>query len=229
MGVEFDYTSGVIFQMQAGYGEEFTTGTTSEFTTETSWTNEVDFGGKVENFPNEYGQQVWDWAQHCQYEMRPYQYELIETSSFGQETRYTVLDYIVPEGSPFMDQYGGESFGLDRSDSEAMANCHNGNVTGNTPQTSNDQFSAYPDGSATFNVVANDTGNNLRITGTTQPQNGNVSFTEHSITYTPDEGFTGTDSFTYTISDGTTTSEGTVTVEVAPAELFLPMINRLGG
>lgn len=223
IGVEFDFTTGVIFQVQVGYGQEFTTGTTAEHTTETSWTDALEFGGRVDGFPAAYNGQAWVLG--CGYEIRPYYYELIETSSFGQETRYPVLDYIVPDVS-VTDALGNSSAGLDRLNVAAMANCANGNQTGSTPLANNDEGVMGAGGVATFNVLANDVGNQLRIVNVSQPQNGQASFGERTITYTPNAGFVGTDSFSYTISDGVTTSEGNITVTVTLRTLFLPAISR---
>ncbi|MEP5566377.1 MAG: retention module-containing protein, partial [Halioglobus sp.] len=53
----------------------------------------------------------------------------------------------------------------------------------------------------------------------TQPENGTaVLNSDDTVTYTPDEGFSGTDTFTYTAvgPDGTQRDSATVTVEVAP-------------
>ncbi len=68
-------------------------------------------------------------------------------------------------------------------------------------------------------VLANDTdaeGNRLSATVVENPKNGSYTFTsDGSFTYTPLEGFNGTDSFTYTVSDGTSTSEpATVQINV---------------
>ena len=67
--------------------------------------------------------------------------------------------------------------------------------------------------------MANNTdaeGNRLSATVVENPANGGYSFTsDGSFTYTPLEGFNGTDSFTYTVSDGTSTSEpATVQINV---------------
>ena len=73
-------------------------------------------------------------------------------------------------------------------------------------------------------VLANDTdaeGTTLDATVTSNPTNGSYEFTsDGSFTYTPLEGFSGTDSFTYTASDGLSTSEpATVELNVeAPSE-----------
>jgi Bacterial Ig domain len=73
----------------------------------------------------------------------------------------------------------------------------------------------------TINVLANDSdpdGDPLKVVGVTQGANGEVALNDDgTVTYTPAEGFDGTDSFTYTIDDdhggqGT----GTVTVTVLP-------------
>ncbi|MCK9496121.1 MAG: Ig-like domain-containing protein, partial [Dehalococcoidia bacterium] len=50
----------------------------------------------------------------------------------------------------------------------------------------------------------------------TQGANGMVTRAGGQLTYTPAEGFAGTDSFTYTITDGKATASATVTVEVLP-------------
>ncbi|XTP36181.1 Ig-like domain-containing protein [Mycobacterium sp. TJFP1] len=73
---------------------------------------------------------------------------------------------------------------------------------------------------ATFiDVLANDAdanGDALTIIDVTQPANGTAAFTGFGVTYTPAEGFAGTETFTYTVSDGIATSVGTVTVTVTP-------------
>ena len=59
-------------------------------------------------------------------------------------------------------------------------------------------------------------GDRLSATVVDNPTNGSYTFTsDGSFTYTPLEGFNGTDSFTYTVSDGTSTSEpATVQINV---------------
>jgi Bacterial Ig domain len=73
----------------------------------------------------------------------------------------------------------------------------------------------------TVNVLANDSdpdGDPLEVVGVTQGANGEVALNDDgTVTYTPAEGFDGTDSFTYTVDDdhgGQAT--GTVTVTVLP-------------
>jgi Bacterial Ig domain len=73
----------------------------------------------------------------------------------------------------------------------------------------------------TVNVLANDSdpdGDRLEVVEVTQGENGEVVLNDDgTVTYTPAEGFDGTDSFTYTIDDdhgGRAT--GTVTVTVLP-------------
>ncbi|MGH8171781.1 MAG: Ig-like domain-containing protein, partial [Rhodanobacteraceae bacterium] len=73
-----------------------------------------------------------------------------------------------------------------------------------------------------INVLANDTdpdGDPLAISGVTTPANGSVSASGGTITYTPANGFSGTDRFTYTIDDGrggTASANVTVTVGARP-------------
>ena len=70
---------------------------------------------------------------------------------------------------------------------------------------------------ATRKVLDNDSdpdGDPLTITAVTQPSNGAVTTDGQTVTYTPNEDFTGSDSFTCTISDGTSTDTSTVTVRV---------------
>jgi hypothetical protein len=76
-------------------------------------------------------------------------------------------------------------------------------------------------GSVMVEVLANDSdpdGDQLEVTSVTQGANGEVVLNDDgTVTYTPTEGFDGTDSFTYTIDDdhgGQAT--GTVTVTVLP-------------
>jgi len=90
--------------------------------------------------------------------------------------------------------------------------------TNEAPVAKSDSMTVPYEGSATLNVVGNDTdaeGDAITVTSVTQPTNGTVTRSGNSITYTPNAGFSGTDSYTYTINGGSTATV-TVTVEAAP-------------
>ncbi len=89
------------------------------------------------------------------------------------------------------------------------------------PIANNDSASLEQDSTKTFSVLSNDTDNDndiLTITtvDTLSAQNGTiVNNGDGTLTYTPANGFTGTDSFNYTISDGKSGSNtGTVNITV---------------
>lgn len=67
-------------------------------------------------------------------------------------------------------------------------------------------------------ILANDSGNQISFVSNTPPSNGSVSGPDSSmnVTYTPNDGFAGTDTFSYTITDPAgQTSSATVTVTVS--------------
>ncbi len=73
----------------------------------------------------------------------------------------------------------------------------------------------------------------LTFSVTSQPANGVLSGTEPNLTYTPTNGFAGTDSFTYTANDGLDDSaEATVSITVSETGLnlsFLDLNSALSG
>lgn len=76
-------------------------------------------------------------------------------------------------------------------------------------------------GTQTISVLTNDTDpedDPLTVINTSSGTNGTTTINaDGTVTYTPDEGFTGTDTFTYEIEDGNGgTDTATVTVEVLP-------------
>ncbi len=93
------------------------------------------------------------------------------------------------------------------------------------PEAAADEYSVVEGTTLTVDapgVLANDTDADddpLTATGATQPEHGEVTLAaDGSFTYTPEDGFTGTDTFTYEASDGTAESEParvTITVEEA--------------
>jgi VCBS repeat-containing protein len=104
------------------------------------------------------------------------------------------------------------------------------NTTDNVPAaatvTSNDAPVANADtplvqknsSSNTITVLGNDTdanGDTLTVTGNTPVAHGTLTPSGNTFSYTPTNGYSGTDSFTYTISDGQGgTATGTVTITV---------------
>ncbi|MEB4591017.1 Ig-like domain-containing protein [Candidatus Thiothrix sp. Deng01] len=101
-------------------------------------------------------------------------------------------------------------------------------VTANTPPIATDDSAstAYQTPVTISNVLANDSdpdGDTLSVTANTNPANGAVTRSGNSLTYTPNNGFSGADTFTYTVSDGKGgTSSATVTVTVAAATTNTP-------
>ncbi|MGU3410363.1 beta strand repeat-containing protein [Microbacterium sp. M1A1_1b] len=71
---------------------------------------------------------------------------------------------------------------------------------------------------ASSGVLANDTGDGLTVVSNTKPAHGTVTVNpDGSYTYTPDDGFSGTDGFDYVAQDGSgRQATGTVTVTVTP-------------
>ncbi|MEM8778332.1 MAG: Ig-like domain-containing protein, partial [Cyanobacteria bacterium P01_G01_bin.49] len=95
-------------------------------------------------------------------------------------------------------------------------------VENQPPAATDDAYISDQSQPVTANVLDNDTdpdGDPLSAILDQGPSNGTLDFNEDgSFTYTPDQGFTGTDSFTYQASDGTDSSDpATVTLEVTQA------------
>jgi large repetitive protein len=87
------------------------------------------------------------------------------------------------------------------------------------PVANDDPVLVQKDGTATGNLLANDSdpeGGPLTVVGNTNPANGSVFVRpDGTFAYIPNPGFTGNDSFTYTASDGNGgTSTATVAVRV---------------
>ena len=87
------------------------------------------------------------------------------------------------------------------------------------PTAAADAVTATAGSTTTGNVLTNDLGTGLTVTGSSAPAHGSATVRpDGSYSYTPAAGFSGTDSFTYTVTDGSGgTDTVTVTVQVAPA------------
>jgi len=87
------------------------------------------------------------------------------------------------------------------------------------PVAQDDSATAEPDAPVVITVLNNDSdpdNDSLAVVAVTQPLNGTVVSGALNVTYTPNEGFTGTDTFTYTVSDDRGhTDLATVTVGIA--------------
>ncbi|MFT5786693.1 MAG: hypothetical protein ACI9KK_002053 [Ascidiaceihabitans sp.] len=93
------------------------------------------------------------------------------------------------------------------------------NAVNDAAMANDDAANTAVDAEVEINVFSNDTdaeNDMLTITELTQPENGSVVETSPGVfTYTPNEGFTGSDVFSYTITDGfgeTSTAEVIITV-----------------
>ncbi len=94
----------------------------------------------------------------------------------------------------------------------------------NNPTAGSDFFESSGE-SVSGNLLVNDSdidGDSLSIVSNTNPGNGSVNVSANGdFTYTPNDGFTGTDSFSYVVGDelgGTTT--GNVSIEVTANSIF---------
>ena len=94
-------------------------------------------------------------------------------------------------------------------------------IVSHNPVAHNDAISLIENQSKTFNPLPNDTdpdGDPIHITSVGNPTHGSTTHTSNSITYTPVQGYFGSDSFTYTIQDNHGKSDtATVTVTVIRA------------
>lgn len=99
--------------------------------------------------------------------------------------------------------------------------------TNDGPVATDDSGATVVDTALTMDLLANDsdpdTNDVLTVTEVTQGTNGTVVINaDGTVTYTPDEEFTGSDSFTYTIDDGnggTSIATATVTVGTGGVDL----------
>jgi Bacterial Ig domain len=103
---------------------------------------------------------------------------------------------------------------------QTLSGCNHGDEN-KDPIAGNDMAITAREVPVTVRVLTNDSdpeGDPLEVVGVTQGANGEVALNDDgTVTYTPAEGFDGTDSFTYTIDDdhgGQAT--GTVTMTVLP-------------
>lgn len=131
---------------------------------------------------------------------------------------------------PFDDTGGDQRFGTRYDDgTEALENsivriCGGfapapGVPTGNAatpPSAANDTATGPEDTSIATNVLLNDTGDGLSISGHTQGAHGAVVCASNTCTYTPAANLNGSDTYTYTVANDDGESVGTVAVTATP-------------
>ena len=135
---------------------------------------------------------------------------------------------LYPDGSflytPDPNYNGTDSFTYQASDGVALSNVATVMITvsavNDPPDAANDTDDTYLNTPKTIVVLYNDAdidGDPLTVTAVTQPADGTAAINAGgTVTYTPRNGFTGTDTFTYTISDGAGgTDTATVTIFVS--------------
>lgn len=97
------------------------------------------------------------------------------------------------------------------------------------PVANDDAATTQQDTPVTVAVLANDTdpdGDTLMVGTVSDPANGSViDNPDGTITYSPDDGFTGTDTFTYTATDGEFEDSATVTITVEARPNTDPVAN----
>ncbi|GAB5389127.1 MAG: hypothetical protein Alpg2KO_20950 [Alphaproteobacteria bacterium] len=85
------------------------------------------------------------------------------------------------------------------------------------PEATNDSFSAVTNADINGDVSTNDVdvdGDDLTYAVTVQPATGTLNFNaDGSFTYTPEDGFEGSETFTYSVSDGSLTDTASVTLQ----------------
>ena len=117
---------------------------------------------------------------------------------------YTITDGVSGEDTATVTIQVGEkpNEGPDAVDDSGMVSCGQDGVT--------------------IDVLANDSdpdGDDIFVTGISDPANGYVfENADGTLTYVPNEGYSGSDTFTYTISDGEAESTATVSVDVEAAK-----------
>ncbi|WP_407266835.1 Ig-like domain-containing protein [Tenacibaculum maritimum] len=133
--------------------------------------------------------------------------------------------------TPDADFNGTDTFDYTICDNASPANCTTSTVivTVNATPDAVDDTEVTTEGGVSVEVDIYDNDNDIPTEGdltTTDPENGTVTIddggtpndpSDDIVTYTPDEGFTGTDTFDYTICDNASPancSTATVTVEV---------------
>jgi hypothetical protein len=89
----------------------------------------------------------------------------------------------------------------------------------NSPSARDDGFAVEENRILTANVLANDSdadGQALRVTGHGAAANGVLTIAaDGTLTYTPNQGFVGTETVRYSITDGLEVDQGTITITVA--------------
>jgi ABC-type oligopeptide transport system substrate-binding subunit len=122
---------------------------------------------------------------------------------------------------------GGGSGSGERDNDENNGGSGNGEIPQNLKPTAvDDSDTTDHDKPITIDVLANDisSGGDLRITGVSKPEKGQVEIDNNKITYTPED--TGVFSFTYHIADDNGTAAATVTVTVILGLGDLPIRGR---
>ena len=147
------------------------------------------------------------------------------TATLGTSTSNGTLTFNA-DGSFSYTHDGGESssdaFTYTASDGTETSSVATVTITvtqvNDTPSADNKTASTNQDTAVPINLSGSDPeGSSLTFTVASGPSNGTVAISGATATYTPANGFSGTDSFTYTASDGSATSSAaTVTITVVP-------------
>ncbi|HEU5118456.1 MAG TPA: cellulose binding domain-containing protein [Isosphaeraceae bacterium] len=205
----------VLFAVTSDWGTGFNGYITVKNTTSSSWTSwtlSFDFAGKITS--------IWD----AHVSSRAGDHYEIENAAY--------------DGS--VEPGGSVTFGFTGTRSGPSVVPTNTSVRGGgpiilPPMGESDSAWTTPGTPVSIPVLVNDSGPNgfpLMVDSVSPGLHGAVEVSPdgHSVTYTPESGFTGRDTFTYTLGDGTgLTATAQVTVNVSqitwPAHVFAPYVD----